>query len=431
MTDFLAIASITSGLCGLLHSNLGDDASGIDITSRPPDKVRENMTSKSQINLFLYHMTPDAAWRNMDNPVKSRSGERSYPLLPLKLYYLMTAYSGGSEDGIDSTTFDKHLVGSQRLLGRGMSIFHDHPLLNADTINDMLPETDRTEHPFDQIERVRITLQPLSLEELSKLWTTFQTNYRTSAAYEVSVLLIESSHERTAALPVLMRGKGDRGVFSSTSLTPVLYSVKPPEPQPSARLGDQLLITGSGLNAEGLSLIVNSQYLPKPISMKTSSVDQKGAIGVDLPGPSDSGVMSDWSPGFYTISAVVNHPDLPSWVTNELPFALSPTIKLNPQTAAPGSINLSISCTPRLRDGQKAYLLLGDRQIKPISIVNPVALSQATTLEFFIPQVDEGEYIVRLRVDGIDSLPIIRSASTAEVEFDPDQKLIVKVGTTP
>jgi hypothetical protein len=428
MTDFLAIASITSGLCGLLHNNLGDDASGIDITSRPPDKARENLTGNSQINLFLYHMAPDAAWRNMDNPGKSRSGERNYPLLPLKLYYLMTAYSGGSEDGIDSTTVDKHLVGSQRLLGRGMSIFHDHPLLDANTINDMLPEKEKTEHPFDQIERVRITLQPLSLEELSKLWTTFQTNYRTSAAYEISVLLMESSHERTAALPVLSRGKGDRGVFSLTSLTPVLYLVKPPEPQPSARLGDQLLITGSGLDADGLSFIIASPYLSEPISIKASSAGQRGAIGVDLPGPSDPGVMSNWSPGFYTISAVVNHPDLPSWVTNELPFALSPTIICSPKKAAPGSINLTISCTPRLRDGQKAYLLLGDRQIQAISIVNPNVLSQATTLEFSIPQVDEGEYIVRLRVDGIDSLPIIRNAISGEVEFDPDQKLIVKVG---
>jgi hypothetical protein len=428
MTDFLAIASLTSGLCGLLHNNLGDDASGIDITSRPPDKARENLAGKSQINLFLYHMAPDAAWRNMDNPGKSRSGERSYPLLPLKLYYLMTAYSGGTEDGIDSTTVDKHLIGNQRLLGRGMSIFHDHPMLDASTINDMLPETERIEHPFDQIERVRITLQPLSLEESSKLWTTFQTNYRTSAAYEVSVLLIESSHERKAALPVLMRGKGDRGVFSSTSLTPVLYSVKPPEPQPSARLGDQLLITGSGLDADGLSLIITSPHLTKPIAMKTSSGGQKGAIAVDLPRPSDPNVMSDWSPGFYTISAVVKHSDLPSWATNELPFALSPLIECNPKKAAPGSINLKIRCTPRLREGQKAYLLFGDRQIQAMSIVNPNELTQATNLEFFIPQADEGEYIVRLRVDGIDSLPIIRNAISGEVEFDTDLKLIVKAG---
>ena len=37
----------------------------------------------------------------------------------------------------------------------------------------------------DQVERVRITAQPLSLEEMSKLWMTFQTQYRISAAYEV------------------------------------------------------------------------------------------------------------------------------------------------------------------------------------------------------------------------------------------------------
>ena len=45
----------------------------------------------------------------------------------------------------------------------------------------------------EQIERVRITPQPLSLEEISKLWAAFQTNYRLSAAYQAAVILIEST----------------------------------------------------------------------------------------------------------------------------------------------------------------------------------------------------------------------------------------------
>jgi hypothetical protein len=40
---------------------------------------------------------------------------------------------------------------------------------------------------------VRVTLQPLSLEEMSRLWSTFQTQYRLSVAYEVSVVLIDSA----------------------------------------------------------------------------------------------------------------------------------------------------------------------------------------------------------------------------------------------
>ena len=63
-----------------------------------------------------------------------------------------------------------------------MGVLHDHPLLGAEEINGALPESDLDQ----QVERVRITPQPMSVEEMSKLWTTFQTQYRMSAAYQAS-----------------------------------------------------------------------------------------------------------------------------------------------------------------------------------------------------------------------------------------------------
>ena len=53
----------------------------------------------------------------------------------------------------------------------------------------------------EQIERVRITPQPLSVDELSKLWTAFQTHFRISAAYQVSVVLIESTRPNVRRCP--------------------------------------------------------------------------------------------------------------------------------------------------------------------------------------------------------------------------------------
>ena len=57
-----------------------------------------------------------------------------------------------------------------------------------------------------QPERVRITALPLSLDELAKMWTAFQTQYRVSAGYRVSVVLIQSALPIRAPLPVLDRG---------------------------------------------------------------------------------------------------------------------------------------------------------------------------------------------------------------------------------
>src|SRR5262249_31063132 len=158
-----------------------------------------------QVNLFLYHAGVDASWRNMDMPRRLRPGETGQPPLPLSLYYLLTAYSDDEDE-----------VSSHLLLGKAMGILHDHPLLGAQEIRNAtlsdLPDSD----PQDQRERVRITHQPLSLEEVSKIWAAFQTQYRLSAAYQISVVLIESPRPIVAPTPVLRRGSEDRGARALT-----------------------------------------------------------------------------------------------------------------------------------------------------------------------------------------------------------------------
>jgi hypothetical protein len=77
-------------------------------------------------------------------------------------------------------------------------------------------------------------------------------------------------------------------------------------------------------------------------------------------------------------------------------------------------------------------LIFGSRTIKPDTIVTPNVpespdMQKPTTLTFTVPNVLEGEYLVRLRVEGVDSLPIIITGSPAKLDFDPQQKVSVKV----
>src|SRR6185312_13190823 len=90
---------------------------------------------------------------------------------------------------------------SHRVLAAAMSTLQDRSVLDGDDIRNALPGNDLA----SQIERVRVTPLPQSVEELSKLWTAFQTNYRTSAVYEVAVVLIDSQAAVRAPLPVLRR----------------------------------------------------------------------------------------------------------------------------------------------------------------------------------------------------------------------------------
>ena len=112
----------------------------------------------------------------------------------------------------------------------------------------------------DQVEPIKITPAPMGPEEMSKLWAAIQSHYRPSAAYEVSVVLIEARSRRASPLPVLSRGPGDpvthrdRGVVVNADLLPplpTLFDAEPPPQQSSARLGETVTVTGVRLTGAG------------------------------------------------------------------------------------------------------------------------------------------------------------------------------------
>ena len=414
MSDSLAIAAVTTTLRNLLDAGLNADVSGTTITTRPLDRARQGING-NQINLFLYHTIPNAAWRNMDIPWKVRPGETGQPPLPLILYYLVTAFYGEDEDSVDTTTEANRILGSHRLLGRAMSILHDHPLLDNAAINSILPADDLLEHPYDQLDRVRITPQPLSLDEMYKLWGGFQTQYRLSAAYELSVVLIESARPARAPLPVLRRGSQDQGVFTQPGLSPTLFEVRLPNGKPAAELGDTLELRGTNLDAGNLTARMEHTLLEVPIDLAPLPGATFDTLRVQLPDTSvDPNVPSLWPGGIYTLSILVQKPGLPAWTSNAIPFALAPQITLlapSGGTAPAGDLNVSLECIPQIRVEQRATLLFGDRQVQPGSLTTPADPTAPSTLAFLIENIGEGVYVLRLRVDGVDSIPVDFSAS--------------------
>ena len=404
MSNFLAIATVTATLRNLLTQGVTADLPDATVTTKPMDKARNN-DGGNQINLFLYHTVPNAAWRNMDMPRQVKPGETGQPPLALNLYYLITAYGRDNDD-----------VFGHRLLGRAMSILHDHPLLGAAEIEAALPGNDLHE----QVERVRITPEPVSLEEMSKVWTTFQAQYRVSAAYQVSVVLIESTRPTRTPLPVLTRGPKDEGVISQPDLTPpfpTLEAVGLPNQQPSARLGDVLTISGHHLGGDSVGVRFMNPHLTAPIQVATLAGRTATEITVQLPDD-----PANWPAGFYTLAAVVSRAGEPDRTTNELPLSVAPrilTIVPNPAARdASGNVTLTLTCKPQVRPEQRVALLLGDREV--LAQPHPV---QTDTLEFLVTAAPVGEHFVRLRVDGVDSLLVDRSVTPPV--FDVTQKVTI------
>jgi hypothetical protein len=185
LSNHRAIAAVTVTLRTLLSTRLG-----LQVSARSPDKVPNGV----QLNLFLYQIAYDGALRNMPLPQTVKPGETGFPPLALTLYYMITAYGPDTEDEV---------LNSHQLLGQAMNVLHDHPLLGAGEIQAATTNAGIPSDLHHQIERIRITPQPMPLDEMTKLWTTFQTNFRISAAYQVGVVLIESARSAKTPLPVL------------------------------------------------------------------------------------------------------------------------------------------------------------------------------------------------------------------------------------
>jgi hypothetical protein len=62
--------------------------------------------------------------------------------------------------------------------------------------------------------------------------------------------------------------------------------------------------------------------------------------------------------------------------------------------------------------------------VEATSITTPADPNAPTTLLFLVPDVEAGEYVLRLRVDGVDSIPVDFSGDLPQ--FDEGQKVTVE-----
>ena len=137
-------------------------------------------SSGAALILFLYRIIPNPSLRNREHSVPS--GTPPPPVvvfrnsLPLDLYFLVTV---GTLPGSSEETLLK-------ALGYAIQEMQADPVLSIK----------------NQI--VRVTLEPLSAEETSRIWALFPTaNYRTSIAYLATPVWIDPQSEPPLAAAVV------------------------------------------------------------------------------------------------------------------------------------------------------------------------------------------------------------------------------------
>jgi hypothetical protein len=200
VSDYRAIAGVSSSIRNLLRDRMVNPT---PVTIAPPD-VTISGVDGMRLNLCLYLVTENGFLKNQEIPGHGAANGFSHPPLSLNLHYLLTAH-GENETSVDA---DRQ---AQQILGDGMSVLHDFGILDASLLFTN-PAAGDVGKPIldssllDEFERVKLCLQPTSLDDFAKIWTALhQSNFRLSVAYEVSVVQIESRRLRTFVPPVRVR----------------------------------------------------------------------------------------------------------------------------------------------------------------------------------------------------------------------------------
>ena len=453
MSNHLAIATVTTTLQRLLQQSVQVSVDGASVTTSRPDG--SGGVPDTGVNLYLYHLKRNGAFSNGDHPGRQRRGELGKQnQLSIDLYYLISFYGNDAD-------MEPH-----RLLGSTLELLADQRTLETslirDTINDpsfpILEQSDLAE----QVEQIRLEFMPISTDELSKVWSVFlQTPYALSVVYKVTVLVLSGILPGQRALPVRNRRLG----ITPISKQPIIESIRAGNsPYEPILATSTLHLRGQLLQAKSVTVRIGSvEVVPQTVSDTTVIVSlsqiaanelKAGVQGAQIihhpfsqPSTSDrvmavmggrngqhmrrqpSGSSSRSHSGSSSGAGEAMAPSSSSSMSsqrpaqasplrktvesNVMPFVLRPSIQTVAVTDLEGIDddprvgNLHITTDVLLRQGQRVIVSLNSRSLTHPDdyVFDPLDVQQDTqTVVIPIQNVQPGDYLVRIQVDGAESV---------------------------
>jgi len=200
-----AISRVTSALQARLEAALVAASDGGKVFVGPLDDAESQAAS---LTLFPYRIVPNASLRNTEHRVPSATPPPPYIVyrdaLPLDLYYLISV---GARPGAPKGP----LLDVLGTLGYAIQELQVRPDLPGATVTSGGTPVSLEPDP------VRVTMEPLTTDEIGRLWALFPTvNYRTSVAYVASPVWIDPPLALPAAARVLQdqlrAGAGDADI---------------------------------------------------------------------------------------------------------------------------------------------------------------------------------------------------------------------------
>ena len=394
MGNFLAFASVTATISYILEE-VNRNIPGIRITTKPLDAI-DVQNPVNGLNIFLYLVSPTTSVDAIDTLIRDNQGRpTNNPTLFLDLYYIITATASENEDLV-----------AQKILASAMRVLNDHPVLMRNIIQKAVRNKEGLESSdlADQIDDIRLILNPLSIKDLAEIWSKFPSaNFRSSIAYIAQVVMLEN---KIMEEPV--------GIITSIDQNHILQLKSPSieridprilEYAPDARMA----IFGSNLKAPSVSVEFDDNY-----SMQANPADI-----------SDTRIMTaipaDVEPGLLKVK--INHRlrrvnELEESIigkrsilqSNSSPFILAPRILDPRQGKVTRGNDLEVEFEPPASKEKAVFVYLGDSAFpaSPTKSSKPSSDSKVGRVKFTVPKdTVPGLYLLRVAVDGATSLIVV------------------------
>lgn len=176
MSDYKAIAAVGETLISFLKDKIKELSSSSDsIVLASPREAME--IGGISLSLFLYQILENIYLKNRE-PKVTGSSCFSFPSVALDLYYMMTAYPNGNGSHTEKT------LQAHRLMGRVVQVLNENPILTGSILKGGL----------DPDEELHVTIASSTLDDLTKIWGTFQNNssFLPSVCYLITPVIIDS-----------------------------------------------------------------------------------------------------------------------------------------------------------------------------------------------------------------------------------------------
>ncbi|MGD1905121.1 MAG: DUF4255 domain-containing protein [Leptolyngbyaceae cyanobacterium] len=411
MSNHLAIATVTAALQRAIQAAVQANVDGARVTTVKPTDIG-NGTPETGVNLFSYQVVNNPALSNVDAPRHRNKGDFTRRKMALELHYMVSVYG------------DENELIPQRLMGSVLRILNEIGDIPSELIRETCEDATLSflegSTLADELQQMTVMALDFNLDELSKTWSIFfQAPYILSMAYKVMVVMLESETPLQVGLPII--GKPQIGGASPYLDQPVIEQVIASAGRLAPIMIDSTLrIQGKNLKGLHRTLIRIGGIEVSPTAAKATELTLRltdiptqalrvGLQSLQVLHPPAPGSLPQGSPR-YGLGVE----------SNAAPFILRPTAESvsvslaesdddeNCIGAVVAQLNLPIGAQQRIvmflnelsTEQPKSYVF--DK-----GVIDPDQPNQVT---ISFQDVQPGDYLVRIQVDGAESQLVVDDA---------------------